>query len=87
VPVRNRRTPRRGAELSPLARRWLLGERCFWGLLAGCVAAGWLPDEQRFVDRREFWLRHRHWALAEARRLDLPEPWQEQRFAKQPARP
>lgn len=76
MPVRSRRTHRRAVDLSTLARRWLLGERGFWGLLAGCAAAGWLPDDQRFEYPREFWLRHRSWALAEARRLGLPEPWQ-----------
>lgn len=80
MPVRSRRSRRRGSELSPLARRWLLGERCFWGLLGHCPEAGWLPDEQRFEDPREFWIRHRDWALAEAKRLGLPEPWQERAY-------
>ncbi len=80
MPVRTRRTPRRGAELSASAQRWLLGEKCFWGLLGGCVAAGWLPDEQRFEDSQVFWLRHRKWALTEANRRGLSVPWQEAAF-------
>lgn len=87
MPVRTRRTLRRGAELSPLARRWLLGERCFWGLIAHSAAAGWLSEQQRFEDPRQFWLRHRTWALTEANRLGLQVPWQEAAFNKQPARP
>ncbi|MBN9471418.1 MAG: hypothetical protein J0J10_21845 [Bosea sp.] len=63
-----------------MARRWLRGEPSFWGLLGHCAEAGWIGGDQRFEDRREFWLRHRLWALAEASRLGLPEPWQEATF-------
>ncbi|TCQ79541.1 hypothetical protein EDF68_104123 [Ochrobactrum sp. BH3] len=76
MPVR-RRQNRRRATLSIPAQKWLTGRATFWGLIKS-AEFGWLGYE--WQDPREFWAQHRQWALAEAQRLGLPQPWQEQKF-------
>lgn len=75
MPVRKRVDRRR--KLPDLAVRWLLGERNFCGLLPH---AG-LPFGE--AELREFWLEHRAWAVAEAKRRGLATPWQEAKYANQ----
>lgn len=74
MPVRSRRNRRR--QLPDIAVRWLLGERTFFGLLPH-VGLPFGEDELR-----AYWHENRQWALAEASRRGLPEPWQEESYAR-----
>ncbi len=74
MPVRNKRNRRR--QLSPMAVRWLLGEHNFLGL----IPHSGLPFDED--ELRDFWHEHREWALTEAKRLGLPVPPWEEKYAR-----
>lgn len=67
---------RRRSQLPDIAVRWLLGERTLWGLIPHI---GWPFGHDEL---REFWHEHRDFALAEAKRRGLPQPWQEVKYAR-----
>lgn len=73
MPVRAKRNRRRA--LPDMAVRWLMGEKTFFGLIPH---QGYPFGDDEL---RAFWHEHRSWALAEAKRRGLPEPWQEVKYA------
>lgn len=74
MPVRAKRNKRR--QLPPMAVRWLLGERTFFGLLPHVG----LPFGEE--ELAHFWREHRTWAMAECKRRGLPVPPWEMKYAR-----